>query len=73
MSTTAPLVTVRLDGHDQPVPAGATLAALVLALGHEPQAVTTAVNGQFVPRNQRESCLLRSGDALLLFQPIVGG
>lgn len=73
MSDATPVVTVQLDGHDHTVPTGTTLAALVLALGHEPQAVTTAINREFVPRPARESCLLRSGDSVLLFQPIVGG
>jgi len=73
MTDDASLVTVRLDDHDHAVPAGTTLAALVDALGHAPQQVSTAVNGRFVPRDERESCVLRGGDALLLFQPIVGG
>ncbi|HET6598323.1 MAG TPA: sulfur carrier protein ThiS [Burkholderiaceae bacterium] len=73
MTAAAPVITVRLDGHDHPVPAGTTLAALVLALGHEPEALTTAVNGEFVPRHARDSCLLRCGDAVLFFHPIVGG
>lgn len=75
MSDATPVVAVQLDGHDHTVPTGTTLAALVLvlALGHEPQAVTTAINREFVPRPARESCLLRSGDSVMLFQPIVGG
>jgi sulfur carrier protein len=73
MNTDPPLVTVHLDDHDHTVPANTTLAALVDSLGHQPQAVTTAVNGRFVPRNERHAHPLRSGDAVLLFQPIVGG
>lgn len=73
MSIPAPCVTVQLDGHDHCLPVGTTLAAFVLALGHEAQAVTTAVNGDFVPRPARESCVLRSSDSVLIFQPIVGG
>jgi sulfur carrier protein len=66
-------VTVLLDGQPHAVPAGCTLAMLVAMLGHPPAAVTTAVNECFVPRGQREQHLLRDGDAVLLFQPIVGG
>lgn len=73
MNAVIPILTIRLDGHDRAVPAGTTLAALVIALGHEPLAVTTAVNAEFVPRAARDSRLLRSGDAVLFFQPIVGG
>ena len=51
---------------------GTTLAALVASLGHAPAAVSTAVNGDFVPRGQRERPLAVS-DVVLLFQPIVGG
>jgi sulfur carrier protein len=66
-------VTVLLDGQAHAVPEGCSLAALVASLQHAPAAVTTAVNGCFVPRDQRERHLLREGDAVLLFQPIVGG
>jgi sulfur carrier protein len=55
------------------VPAGTTLAALVATLGHAPDKVTTALNGLFVRRDQREACLLQPGDAVLLFKPIEGG
>ena len=67
------LVGLTLDGKPHAVPAGCTLAALVTTLGHAPNQVSTAVNGLFVPRGQREACLLQPGDAVLLFQPIVGG
>ena len=66
-------IIVSLDGQAHAVPAGCSLAALVASLQHQPAAVTTAVNGGFVPRDQRERCVLKEGDAVLLFQPIVGG
>lgn len=66
-------VTVLLDGQPRVLPAGSHLAQLVASLGHGPQAVSTAVNGLFVARSQREACVLQAGDAVLLFQPIVGG
>jgi sulfur carrier protein len=66
-------VTLRLDGREHSVPAGTTLAALVASLGHAPQAVGTAVGGCFVARDARADHLLRPGDEVLLFQPIVGG
>lgn len=65
-------VEILLDGRPMAVAAGTTLAALVAALGHEAAAVSTAVNGDFVPRALRERPLA-AGDAVLLFQPIVGG
>lgn len=62
-----------LDGRAHAVPGGTTLAALVAELGHASNKVTTAVNGVFVPRSQRERHVLQAGDAVLLFQPIEGG
>lgn len=67
-----PLVRIELDGQPRAVPAGFTLAQLVAELEHAPEAVSTAVNGQFVPRSARQRPLAE-GDAVLLFQPIVGG
>ncbi len=65
-------VTIRLDGQPHPLAAGSTLADLVTALGHAPEAVSTALNGEFVARHARGR-VLAEGDAVLLFQPIVGG
>jgi sulfur carrier protein len=67
------MTTIQLDGREHEVPDGSTLAALVAALGHAPHAVTTAVDGRFVPRDQRADHVLRAGTTVLLFQPIVGG
>ena len=67
------LVALTLDGKPHSMPANSTLAALVESLGHVPNKVSTAVNGLFVARAQRDACVLRDGDAVLLFQPIVGG
>lgn len=69
----ADAITVVLDGQPQLLPAGTTLAGLVALLGHAPAGVSTAVNGVFVPRAQRDHRALVDADALLLFQPIVGG
>jgi sulfur carrier protein len=65
------LLEIQLDGAPYRV-APCTLAELVARLGHAPEGVGTALNGQFVPRTSREQPL-RSGDAVLLFKPIVGG
>jgi sulfur carrier protein len=66
-------IQLTLDGRPHTVASDTDLAALVAAIGHEPNTVSTAVNGMFVPRAQRQACVLRDGDAVLLFQPIVGG
>ncbi len=78
-TSTAPVAAVparigiRLDGAPLSLPGGTTLADLIAQLGHSPQAVGTAVNGEFVARGARASRVLAEGDAVLLFQPIVGG
>lgn len=64
---------VTLDDRPHRVRRGTTLAMLLSQLGHQPDRVTTAVNGTFVRRDQRAACVLQAGDAVLLFQPIVGG
>ena len=66
-------ITIQLDGQARALPAGTTLAALVEQIGHAPEAVSSAVNGDFVPRGLRAARVLGEGDAVLLFQPIVGG
>lgn len=50
-----------------------TLAQWVASQGLSPEAVATAVNGQFVPRGLRAQHMLADGDQLLTFQPIEGG
>jgi len=66
-------IPVVLDGAPRRIATGTTLAALVAELGHAPSAVGTAVNGRFVARGRRGDLELRSGDSILLFQPIAGG
>ena len=67
--------TIRISLEDGPrqVAASSSLADLVAQLGHAEKAVSTAINGQFVPRSQRAQTLLREGDQVLIFQAIVGG
>ena len=65
-------VRIRLGEAERELPAGSSVADVVQLLGHAPEAVSTAVNGEFVARHARERALAE-GDAVLLFQPIVGG
>jgi sulfur carrier protein len=64
---------ITLNGEPRRVDAGTTLADLVAALGQPPQALATAVNGDFVPRAARATLQLKEGDAVFTFQPITGG
>ena len=64
---------ITLNGEPRSVDPSATLADLVEALGQPPQALATAVNGEFGPRAARATVQLREGDAVFTFQPITGG
>lgn len=66
-------ITIHLENGPHTAAAGSHLADLVADLGHEEKAVSTAVNGQFVPRSQRSTTQLQDGDTVLIFQAIVGG
>lgn len=70
LSTTG---TLRFNDLTLPCPAGLTLAGLIEHQGLDPAAVATAVNGAFVPREQRAATRLGDGDTVLTFQAIVGG
>lgn len=64
---------LRLNGEARAWTPGLTLATLIERHGLAPQTVATAVNGHFVPCEQRGTTVLRPGDDVLTFQPIVGG
>lgn len=72
MSDAVQALNVMVNGAPQTTTA-TTLHDWVLAQGVAPQAVATAVNGQFVPRSLRAQQPLAEGDTILTFQPIVGG
>jgi sulfur carrier protein len=64
---------VTVNGEPRTLEDSATLADLVAALGQAPQALATAVNGEFVPREARAQLRLNAGDEVFTFQPITGG
>lgn len=72
-ATPSDTLTIQLDGQAHTVPAGSSLAELLISTGNAEQAVATAVNQTFVARSKRASTLLQAGDQVMLFQPIVGG
>lgn len=74
MTTASPTTTLPLILNGAPHSAVAsTLADLVTALGHDPAAVATAVNGEFVPRARRASTKLAPGDNIEIVSPRQGG
>ncbi len=66
-------INVSLDGQLQRIPAATPLEHLLARLSLAPESVATALNGQFVARSARAAALLKDGDQVLLFKPIVGG
>lgn len=66
-------VLATINGEPRELPDGTTLAQLVELLGQSPPDVATAINGEFVPRASREMQVLRHGDRVVCFKPIVGG
>jgi sulfur carrier protein len=73
VSETASVLRVSVNGEAREVPAGCTLALLLKQMEAVPEAVATAINGDFVPRSERAARVLREGDAVMCFQPITGG
>ena len=67
------MIEIHLNGQSRQLQDGSTLAALVASLGQIPAALATAVNGNFVPRTQRQAFYLQPGDMVTTFQPITGG
>ena len=67
------MIAITLNGEARELPAGQTLADLIALLDAPPQALATAVNGEFVAREARAGRELNDGDAVFTFQPITGG
>jgi sulfur carrier protein len=63
---------IRLNGA-QVETCARTLAELVAIEGHAEAAVATAVNGDFVPRQERTATLLSEGDRVEIVAPRQGG
>jgi len=66
-------ILITVNGEQQSVPSGTSLAAVITNAQLAAEAVATAVNGEFVPRNDRPSRELLAGDAVFTFQAITGG
>ena len=73
MNDSAAVMQVIVNGESCPLPRGASLGDLLAQLGHAPEAVATAVNGEFVARGLRADQTLVDGDQVHCFRPIVGG
>ncbi len=70
------MIPITLNGEPREMPAGSSLADLVAQVAPGPGgplSLATAVNGEFVGRDQRAQRLLQPQDAVFTFQPIIGG
>jgi sulfur carrier protein len=66
-------ITITLNGKSIELPAGSTLADALANNGQPAASFASAVNGEFVARDQRASKPLVDGDAVFTFQAITGG
>lgn len=66
-------LSITFNGQAIPLSSRTTLAALLAALGQDCTGMATAVNGDFVARDERDACVLEAGDSVTVFRPIVGG
>lgn len=64
---------LRFNGQPLELTDPLSLSDLLAQHGIAADSVATAVNGQFVQREQRAARALRPGDQVLTFQAIVGG
>ena len=64
---------VSVNGQAHTLAATDTLADLIGRLGHAPESVATALNGEFIARSERAARVLRGGDKVTCFQAITGG
>jgi sulfur carrier protein len=62
-----------VNGQAHTLGASDTLADLIGQLGHAPEGIATAINGEFVARSERAARVLREGDTVTCFQAITGG
>ena len=66
-------ILITVNGEQQSVPLGTSMADVITHAQLAAEAVATAVNGEFVPRNDRVTRALLAGDAVFTFQAITGG
>jgi thiamine biosynthesis protein ThiS len=65
--------TVLVNGREQPVEAGETVAALLDRLGLGSGFALVERNGEPVERDRYEEVKLASGDQLVVARPVAGG
>lgn len=62
-----------VNGESMHIEDGSSLADVISQLKLTAEQCATAVNGQFISRNERASRLLFADDHIMTFEPITGG
>jgi sulfur carrier protein len=65
--------TVQVNGREQPVEAGETVAGLLERLGLGARFALVERNGEPVERSRYEEVRLEDGDSLVVARPVAGG
>lgn len=66
-------ILITVNGEPQSIPLRTNLATVIANAQLVAEAVATAVNDEFVARNDRVARELQAGDAVFTFQAITGG
>ena len=66
------MITIRINGETQTLNDTVSVAALLERRGQQ-AGVAIAINGEFVPRSQHGTRILREGDDVEIVAPMQGG
>jgi thiamine biosynthesis protein ThiS len=64
---------ITVNGNQQELPPGTTIAALLEKLGLQPKYVAVERNRELVPRQQHAGCLIEAGDEMEIVTLVGGG
>jgi len=67
------MMIITVNGQEQTVPEGSTVADLLAVLQHNPRYLAVERNQQLVPRTQHASCQLTAGDQVEIVTLVGGG
>jgi len=67
------MIPITVNGRDQSIDDGLSVAGLLVRLGLEGKRVAVELNREIVPRSRHETTRLQEGDAIEIVQAIGGG
>lgn len=65
-------MTIRVNGSDQEAESGLDITGLLQRLGAHPEGVAVALNGEVIPKGQRDR-VLSEGDRVEVIRAVGGG